>query len=118
MQKVANPKDGFSAPMTREQSLAKANATRLENLSRAADERDCIAGGVCPDQGKRPSSTMKIGNSPLRAIRAQCLDCVCGSYKEVELCPATECPLYRFRFGQMPETAARNRAAKAAKEGE
>lgn len=40
--------------------------------------------------------------SPLKAIRAKCLDCVCGSVNEVKLCPCTDCSLYPFRFGKNP----------------
>lgn len=40
--------------------------------------------------------------SPLKAIREKCLDCSNGSYKEVELCPVTRCPIYTFRFGKNP----------------
>lgn len=40
--------------------------------------------------------------SPIKAIRAKCLDCCCWSYKEVDLCPATQCPLHPFRFGKNP----------------
>lgn len=34
-----------------------------------------------------------------KAIRAKCLDCCCGSSNEVEKCPADDCPLYPYRFG-------------------
>ena len=40
-----------------------------------------------------------------RAIRAFCLSCVCGQRHEVELCPATRCPLFGYRFGMRPATA-------------
>ena len=40
--------------------------------------------------------------TPLKAIRAKCLDCVCGSSQEVELCPSTDCALYPFRRGKNP----------------
>ncbi|NLE95522.1 MAG: hypothetical protein GX600_07565 [Dehalococcoidia bacterium] len=53
----------------------------------------------------RPSSDMKA-STPIRAIRAQCIDCCCGSKHEVELCPAVECALWSYRFGVRPETAA------------
>lgn len=39
---------------------------------------------------------------PLKAIRAKCLDCMCGQYKEVTLCPSEKCPLYAYRFGRRP----------------
>ena len=38
--------------------------------------------------------------TPMKSIRAKCLDCSCGSSKEVELCPVTNCPLYPYRFGR------------------
>ena len=40
---------------------------------------------------------------PLKAIRAKCLDCMCGQYKEVTLCPSEQCPLYAYRFGRRPK---------------
>lgn len=46
--------------------------------------------------------TGKEIKNPLKAIRQNCLDCVCGSEKEVRLCPSTVCPLYPFRFGYNP----------------
>lgn len=39
--------------------------------------------------------------SPLKAIRANCLDCV-GTAHEVKICVCTSCPLYPFRFGKNP----------------
>lgn len=52
----------------------------------------------------RPSSDMKA-STPIRAIRAQCIDCCCGSKHEVEFCPAVECALWPYRFGVRPATA-------------
>ena len=41
--------------------------------------------------------------TPLRAIRAKCLDCVLGSSNEVSLCPMeNKCALWPFRFGKNP----------------
>lgn len=40
--------------------------------------------------------------TPLRAIRAKCLDCMCGSSNEVALCPSEDCPLFNFRYGKNP----------------
>ena len=42
--------------------------------------------------------------SPIKAIRAKCLDCCCGQTNEVLLCTCTDCPLYVFRFGKNPFT--------------
>ena len=41
--------------------------------------------------------------TPLRAIRAKCLDCSYGQLKEVRLCPVTKCPLYEYRMGHRPK---------------
>ena len=38
--------------------------------------------------------------NPVKAIRAKCLDCCCGSSNEVELCTCTGCALYPFRRGK------------------
>lgn len=39
--------------------------------------------------------------TPLRAIRAKCLDCS-GSVAEVRACPCGSCPLFRYRLGHRP----------------
>ncbi len=41
--------------------------------------------------------------TPLQAIRAKCLDCVCFQPKEVQLCPSDDCPLYEYRSGKNPK---------------
>ena len=40
--------------------------------------------------------------SPLKAIRAKCLDCSCNQINEIKLCSVTNCALYPFRFGNNP----------------
>ena len=44
----------------------------------------------------------KIITSPIKAIRAKCLDCCCGQANEVKLCTCKDCSLYAFRFGKNP----------------
>jgi len=39
------------------------------------------------------------------SIRNKCLDCSGGSYKEVRLCPSTDCDLWPYRFGKRPTQA-------------
>ena len=61
--------------------------------------------------------------TPIKAIRAKCLDCCCGQREEVKLCPAKDCPLWPFRMGKNPNRsknmtdeqrlAAKERLAKA-----
>ncbi|HBH27057.1 MAG TPA: hypothetical protein DDX54_06625 [Rhodospirillaceae bacterium] len=38
----------------------------------------------------------------LRAVRANCLECCCGSAPEVALCQLTACPLWPYRRGTNP----------------
>ena len=40
----------------------------------------------------------RIGRA--KAIRLKCIDCCCGNTAEVRKCPATNCPLWRFRMGR------------------
>ena len=40
--------------------------------------------------------------TPLRAIRAKCIDCSDGSMKEVRECVMLDCPLYPYRLGKSP----------------
>lgn len=40
--------------------------------------------------------------TPLKAIRAKCLDCSGGQPKEVRFCPVEDCPLHHLRFGKNP----------------
>ena len=61
--------------------------------------------------------------TPIKAIRAKCLDCCCDQREEVKLCPAKDCPLWPFRMGKNPNRsknmtdeqrlAAKERLAKA-----
>ena len=41
--------------------------------------------------------------TPMKAIRAKCLDCSCGSKNEVRFCSVQKCPLYAYRFGKRPK---------------
>jgi hypothetical protein len=38
--------------------------------------------------------------TPLKAIKAYCLDCCNDNAREVTLCPSSNCPLYNFRKGR------------------
>jgi hypothetical protein len=40
--------------------------------------------------------------NPVKAIRAYCLACSCGSTAEVKECPVIKCELYPFRMGKNP----------------
>jgi hypothetical protein len=40
--------------------------------------------------------------TPIRSIRAKCLDCSNGQHGEIKDCPMFDCPLYNFRLGKNP----------------
>jgi hypothetical protein len=40
--------------------------------------------------------------TPLKAIRAKCIDCSAGYLGEVRLCPVTTCPIWPYRMGRRP----------------
>lgn len=40
--------------------------------------------------------------SPVKAIRAKCIDCSAGSVEEVRECNVKDCPLYPFCMGKNP----------------
>ena len=40
--------------------------------------------------------------NPLKALRARCLDCVCGQPLEIRKCTATDCPSWPFRMNSNP----------------
>ena len=44
----------------------------------------------------------KVETNPVKIIRLKCLDCCCGSSKEVSLCPSKDCPSWPWRFGKNP----------------
>ena len=45
--------------------------------------------------------------TPLKAIRAHCIECMCGQVKEVKLCVMERCPLHPFRMASNPFRAKR-----------
>ncbi len=42
--------------------------------------------------------------TPMKAIRAKCLECSNGQPKEVRLCPCKDCALYPYRMGHRPKS--------------
>ncbi len=104
--------NSISTPNPVADRLARGRAAAALKRSLAETQSDeNLAEEACSDLNRRPSATLKK-NTPMRAIRAHCLDCTCGSYQEVQLCTAPECPLYPFRFGKRPATMAKRQAAK------
>lgn len=46
--------------------------------------------------------------TPIKAIRARCLNCACWQPKEVRLCADTKCSLYPYRMGRRPGKSMRS----------
>lgn len=42
--------------------------------------------------------------TPIKAIRAKCLDCCAGAKQEVRYCTCKNCPLYPYRMGKRPKS--------------
>ena len=40
--------------------------------------------------------------TPMKAIRAKCMDCSNQQFQEVRLCPCVKFPLYAYRMGHRP----------------
>lgn len=45
--------------------------------------------------------------TPIKAIRAKCLECCCDQVVEVRLCPSDDCPLWEYRMGHRPARSRR-----------
>lgn len=43
--------------------------------------------------------------TPIKAIRAKCLECSCGDRAEVRNCVIKSCALYPYRLGHRPKQA-------------
>ena len=43
--------------------------------------------------------------TPIKAMRAKCLDCTCGSHIDIRKCTVIDCDLYPYRFGKRPTQA-------------
>jgi len=46
---------------------------------------------------------MEKRKTPVKAIRAKCLECEGNSYKAVRRCENTDCSLYPYRLGKRPQ---------------
>lgn len=51
----------------------------------------------------KDGKTKVVSLTPLKAIRAQCFECMGWSAHEVKYCTDTLCSLYPYRFGNNPE---------------
>lgn len=53
--------------------------------------------------------------TPMKAIRAKCLDCCCGSSPEVKSCTIKKCPLWIYRSGHRPESGIKRQMTESQK---
>lgn len=44
-----------------------------------------------------------VKRTPIKAIRAKCIECSAGQIAEVRLCVVKKCPLYPYRMGHRPK---------------
>lgn len=51
---------------------------------------------------KKGAAPMK-NLTPIKSIRAKCIDCSRGQLKEVKECPIKNCPLWPYRMGRRPK---------------
>ncbi len=51
--------------------------------------------------------------TPIKAIRAKCVDCCCGQLAEVRNCQITKCTLHHYRMGRRPKKESEQLEAKA-----
>ena len=57
---------------------------------------------MIPHAQNSSTSTIKT-LTPIKAIRAKCLDCSSGSFSEVKQCPVKSCSLWPYRLGHRPK---------------
>ena len=53
---------------------------------------------------QQPKTTRPRIKTPLKAIKAKCLDCSGDVAENVKFCPISTCPLFLYRFGAEPTT--------------
>ncbi|MBP3897147.1 MAG: hypothetical protein J6D57_04845 [Mogibacterium sp.] len=46
--------------------------------------------------------------TPIKAIRAKCVDCSGGELREIRECPMTKCPIWPYRMGKRPKEDAKD----------
>ena len=76
------------------------NTYNEQNLREDEFEDDIMSDeDIVNENGELTEEEIK---SPLKAIRAFCIDCMGGQVREVKLCPSKICPLHAFRMGKNP----------------
>ncbi len=94
----------------------KASPTRRVSRAKAAPPVETPAATPAPKPTPRrdPSSSTRVdydavilrykerANTPKKAIRAMCIECMGGLIAEVDRCTSTGCALHPFRKGENP----------------
>jgi len=75
-----------------EVSTVEADEGNLVGRHPKSLSREELEGLVDHEGNKNP-------HSPIKAIRAKCIDCCVGDKSEVRKCVALKCPLWAFRMG-------------------
>jgi hypothetical protein len=52
----------------------------------------------------KDGGTVVVTLTPMKAIRAKCMECSDWQQNEARLCAARSCPLHPYRMGYVPET--------------
>lgn len=53
-----------------------------------------------PNKAKKKKKIPRGAGKYLDAIKKKCIDCCGGQSREVKLCPAEDCPLWKYRQGR------------------
>jgi hypothetical protein len=48
--------------------------------------------------------------TPVKAIRAFCVECTCGDTEWIRECPSTDCSLFPYRMGKNPNISTETKA--------
>jgi hypothetical protein len=72
-----------------------------ENVSSEAHAE--ILGGKAVSM-RTPAKELGI-RTPMKAIRAKCVDCCCGNAMEVRECTVKSCALWPYRMGRYPKAS-------------
>ena len=76
--------------------------TRQTARPQAAAQSRTELAAIWPPTAEAARQAGHQRQSPLRAIRAKCIDCSGGNLAEVRRCEAVSCPLWPFRAGRHP----------------
>lgn len=77
-----------------------------KELDMTQEEYESVTAALVEAVQDLPSVSEDTDNqvkTPIKAIRAKCLDCTCGHPAEVRNCTLKSCALYPYRMGHRPK---------------